>query len=347
MIIAALGVAIFTGILCIFSIWTRTKRKTWEGEKVVHLPFYLAVIGMVCGGILCVPTIVCALDGEWMFAFFGAVVLVCDSMMAAYLNCVIWYDDKGFLTRNFFGVKRECLFSEVEGIRTGKDRRIFFHGHSVLIDEISCGGDAFIEAVDRGHKRMTGRWVPASTSFKRKWDPMNGHIDYPWFYFSLWVFLGLICVATPIMIAVSMTGETDPADVTMYRVTFTEYEVDGSELHLYAEGEDVPFIIDYYQNYGDVLPSPEQLCDGHTYLVGTTGKGQYVKYLSDESGGEYITYETERQVYRDSQRGASLFLGIFSLLGVAFCYYGIAVARNPERYSDRFRRLFYKDGYLH
>lgn len=33
--------------------------------------------------------------------------------------------------------------------------------------------------------------------------------------------------------------------------------------------------------------------------------------------------------------------------GIYFCCMGIAVARHPERYSEKVRRLFYKDGCLH
>ena len=53
------------------------------------------------------------------------------------------------------------------------------------------------------------------------------------------------------------------------------------------------------------------------------------------------------QAYQDSQRVAVWILCVVAPIGVYFCYLGIAVARNPERYSKKVRRLFYKDGYLH
>lgn len=347
MIIAASIVAALTFVLCFVCIVARQRRKDWEKEKIVHLPFFLAAVGMICGGILSVPTVVCAFDGEWMSVFFGVVVLGCDSMMVAYLNCIIRYDDKGFLARNFFGIKRQSGYAEVEGIRLGKDRRIYFQGHSVLVDEISCGGDEFVEAIDKGYKRATGKWVPTSASFNRKWDPMNGHLEYPWVYFVLWIVIGLFCVALPVFMVLIMTSETDPADIVVHNVQFSSYKVEDGSLKLYAEGEEDPFEIGYYKNYGEILPDPEVLCNGETYYVGVEGERHYVKSLMGTNGTQYITLESERQVYRDSQRIAVWIICAISPIGVCFCYLGIAVARNPERYSQKIRRLFYKDGYLH
>jgi hypothetical protein len=216
MLIAASLIAAFNILLGIASFLTKQKRKNWEQENVVYLPFYIAGVGIVCGTILSIPTVVCAIDGDWMFAFFGVVVLVCDCMMAAYLNCVIRYDDKGFIAQNIFGIKRECSYGDVEGIRSGRDRRIYFQGHSIMIDEISCGADEFVDALDKGHKRATGKWVPSSTSFRRKWDPMNGHLDYPWAYFILWVTMGLFCAALPVFMFFVMTSETDPSDMVIF-----------------------------------------------------------------------------------------------------------------------------------
>lgn len=347
MLIAAILIAAVNILFGIASLLARQQRKEWAQENLVYLPFYLAGVGIICGIILSIPTVVCAIDGDWMFAFFGVVVLACDCMMAAYLNCVIRYDDKGFTARNIFGMKRLCRYGEVEGIRSGRDHRIYFQGHSILIDEISCGADEFLDALDKGYKRATGKWVPISTSFRRKWDPMNGHLDYPWVYFVLWVAMGLFCAALPVLMYYVMTSETNPADIVIHDVQFSAYEIDGGSLMLYVEGEEQPYEIGYFQNYGEVLPSPDTLCSGEVYSVGVVGEHHYVESLTGSDGTKYITLETERQVYRDSQRTAAWILCVVAPIGVYFSYLGIAVARNPEKYSEKVRRLFYKDGYLH
>lgn len=338
--VGAYLIAAVNAVLAVLCLMERPRRKNWIHRNVVYLPFYLAAVGIVCGSILSIPTIACAMDGDWMFAFFGAAVIMCDSMMLAYLNCVIQYDDRGFLAKNFWGVRWECSYAEVECIRYGRDKKICFQGHSISIDEISCGGDEFIAALDKGHKRATGKWV---ASYKRKWDPMNGNVDHPWFYFILWVCLGLFCLAVPVMLFVSMTDETDPADIVLQDVQFYKYHMRKGELCLYVEGEEAPYKINCYKHYGDALPSPEKLCSGEKYVIGTEGDRNYIKVLTGVEGIQYITPEIERQVYRDSQRGAVWFLLGASVAGVFFCYMGIAVGRNPYRYSPKIRRMFYKD----
>lgn len=347
MLIAACLVAAIHIVLSISSLLARPKRKTWIYKKVVYLPFYLAGVGIICGTILSIPTVACAMDMTWGFPFFAGFVLVCDCMMAAYLNCVIWYDDQGFEAKNIFGVRRVCSYAEVEGIRSGRDRRIYFHGRHIMIDEISCGVDEFIEALDKGYKRATGKRMPFSKSFRRKWDPMNGHLDYPWAFFILWITTGLIFAALPVFMFFLMTSETDPSEITKRDVRFCAYEIDEGSLLLYAEGEEEPYEIGYFINYGEVLPAPDTLCNGKRYSVGVEGDHRYVKSLTDADGTKYITLETERQVYRDSQRAAVWILCGISPAGVVFCYFGIAVARHPERYSKTVRSIFYKKGYLH
>ena len=330
-------------LLTIACLIAKPRRKHWSREKVVYLPFYLALAGMVCGTVLGIPTVVCAMDHDWMFAFFGGVTLMCDAMMAAYLNCVIRYDDNGFTAGNLLGIRRTCRYEEVEKLRSGRDSRIYFRGHCVLIDGISYGREDFLVAVEKGYRRATGRWVPAH---KKKWDPMNGHLEHPWLYFILWVVIGLFCAALPLVMYHSMTSETDPSDITLRQVQFSRYRTDGSSLMLYAEGDDTPYEIAYYERYEAVLPTAEKLCSGETYTVGVEKDRHYVKSLTSSAGIRHITLESERQVYRDSQRTAVWFLSGAFIAGVYFSYMGIAVARHPERYSEKVRRLFYKDGFL-
>lgn len=344
MFAAALIIVLLHIVFSMVSLRARPKRKNWIQKNVVYLPFYLACVGMVCGTILSIPTVACAADQDWMFAFFGIVVLACDCMMIAYVNCVIWYDDKGFKARNFLGIKRVCSYKEVAGIRSGKDRRVYFKGHCIFIDEISCGGDEFIEALDKGYKRATGKWMP---TIQRKRDPMNGHLDHPWFYFTLWIIMGLFCVSLPVLVFVVMTSKTDPAEINVRNIQFSSYEIDDDALLLYVEGKEEPYRISYYKYHGEALPAPEMLCSGEVFAVGVEGNRYSVKSLTGADGTKYITLESERQAYRDSQKVACWILCLVSPIGIYFCYLGIAVARNPDRYSARVRSLFYKDGFLH
>ena len=144
----------------------------------------------------------------------------------------------------------------------------------------------------------------------------------------------------------SMISETDPAEVSVREVQFYRYEISDGDLNLYVKGEEDPYKIGYFEHYTDAIPTPEALCSGEKYSVGVEADRRYVVSLTGASGAKYITLESERQNYRDSQRTAVWFLSILSVLGACFCCMGIAVARHPERYSKPVQRLFYKDGFL-
>lgn len=339
MLIVSIAVAALTVMLAIRCVLERKNRKEWVRKKIVHLPFFLAGIGMGCGIVFCLPTIVCARDENWMFLFFAAFTLACDCMMIAYLNCVIRYDDKGFEARNFFGINRKCDFGDVEALRIGRDCKVYFHGHWVLIDELSTGADEFIGALDRGHKRSTGNWVPSK---ERKHDPMNGNLEHPWGYFILAIAVMIGCIAMMGIVWYSMLVDTDPSNVVIHEVQFSNYEIRQGDLLLSVEGQERPFRIDYYKDYEPILPTPEQMCNGQKFLVGVEDGYWCICSLTTPDGTELITLEMERQVYRDRNRVAVWLLTIMFLFGVWTCYMMIAVARNPERYPTWVRRLFYR-----
>ena len=64
MLVAASLIAAFNILLGIASFLTKQKRKNWEQENVVYLPFYIAGVGIVCGTILSIPTVVCGILEE-------------------------------------------------------------------------------------------------------------------------------------------------------------------------------------------------------------------------------------------------------------------------------------------
>lgn len=143
-----------------------------------------------------------------------------------------------------------------------------------------------------------------------------------------------------------MTSETAPANVIVRSVQFSRYDVESETMLLYADGEDKPYKIAYYKDYGDILPSAREFCNGQRYAVGVEGEDRNICTLTGADGFKYITLESERQVYRNNQRVAAWIISVAAVFGVYFCYLGIAVARHPERYSKFVRRMFYKEGTL-
>lgn len=321
--------------------WRRRKRMKWD--NVVHLPFFLAVIGIIGGNLFAVPTVICGFDGNGGTVAFALFTLGCHCLTVAYLNCIIWYDDEGFVARNFLGIRRQCTYAEVEGMRNGKDYWLYFKGHRILVDEMAHGGRDFIKAVKRGYSAShNGRMLMASHTYGRKIDPMNGNIENPWLYFCIWVGMMLMCVFLLVGMVISMAAKpSDMEELVFSQMTFTSWKKDDGELHLTVPGREEAVRIFGYRGYGELLPSPEELCNGEIFVVGLDGK--YIESLTGADGTVYITPELERQIYHKTQDVAGVILTVFSVFGIVFSIVGIDVARRPERYGAKFKRIFYQD----
>ncbi len=339
--------AAFTVLLGTGCILTREKRRQMSKRGTVQLPFGMAVIGMIGGAAMSIFAIGFSKEGILPVVIFSLFILLSQSLMLGYINCTITYDSKGFTARNIFGIQRDCLYSQVTGVREGKDCWVYFGGHRILVDECSEGGEEFRTTLRKYYTAQTAGLLP---EYPRRWDPMNGHIEYPWVYFILWIVMAVSCLGLMGLPIYSLTVETDPAELTPHTLTFTEYKIDNrdKELLLYAPGCENPFRIYCYQDYRDGRITPEALCSGETYTVYTKGpKGLGIRRLVNSKGIELISIEQEREVYRNRQRPAAIFMLILGPVGFVFSVFGIALTRNPDRYPDWVRKLYYKDGYLH
>ena len=343
MLILGLATAAVSLLLSGLAIWQNGMRKRMKLDQVVHLPFFLAVIGILCGNIMAIPTVICAINGNGGTIAFALFTIGCHSLTVAYLNCVIWYDEKGFAARNFLGIRRQCTYAEVEGLRTGKDQWLYFRGHRILLDEMAIGSKKFIGMVKKGYSAAHGgRMLMASCNYRRKKDPMNGNIQNPWLYFCIWIGMMLLCGAMLVVGVISMTGKPTPMEeLSFHQMTFTDWKGEDGELHLTVSGREEAVRIFGYRGYGDLLPTPEELCGGEIFTVGLDGK--YIESLTGADGTVYITPELERQIYHKTQDIAWVIMMVFFAAGIAFSIVGIDVARRPERYGTKFKRIFYQD----
>ncbi|MBR5474372.1 MAG: hypothetical protein IKU83_03065 [Lachnospiraceae bacterium] len=312
----------------------------------ITLPYSQAVIGMV-GAIFFFVLAMISVWEQNMITFYGLLsfVLLSDCLMIAYLNCEIIYDREGFRARNFWGIVRECKYSEIEGIRNNGDYRIYFRDHSLLVDKSAIGGEWFIKTAIDGYREAIGKQLPISPTYRCRWDPMNGHVDHPWFFFITYLALGLSCIVMLILIAFALFYNYDVSEIEKYNTIFLKYEIEKKDLRLYNENETV--VIFDYETYGNQFPSPEQLCSGEMYLVGHLKERDGVVSLEGANGEIYITPEMERQIYREKEAPIGIALIIMLLVFAINCWLAIVVGRNPDRYSEKLKRRFYQEGILH
>jgi len=265
--------------------------------------------------------------------------------MIAYLNCMIRYDDRGFEAKYFFGYKHKGRYTDVEGVRsTSNNYRVYFKGHSVSVDKLG-GGSEFIEELRRQYKRRRGVGVEVSPFYRAGWDPMNGNLENPWLYFVIYAFLAVLTAAIFGLILYSMNAKTDISELEVRNATFSEYKIDGEDLILYSNEYEMPFEIDYYKSYGEVFSEPQSFCDGKSYeLYVTEGSYFYFIYsMTDKENIEFITIKSQHQVYVKNNIIPAYIMGVFCVGCFVFAIMGIIVARNPDKFSIKVKRMFYKD----
>ena len=95
----------------------RRPKKTEKGK--VCLPIALAIVGVICSAAFLIPTFICAFSDESKETapVFLVLSMLCASLIVAYINCRIYYDEEGFTAKNFFGIKRRFSYDQITGIK--------------------------------------------------------------------------------------------------------------------------------------------------------------------------------------------------------------------------------------
>ena len=113
--------------------------KETETEEV-HLPNFFLILGLICSVIFLIPTIITAFLAEpiWIPIIFFTLSLIGSCFIIAFANCRVYYDEDGFVAKNFFGIKRKFTYDQVTAIKENMHEDYIYIGKSkVMIDEIS------------------------------------------------------------------------------------------------------------------------------------------------------------------------------------------------------------------
>lgn len=168
--------------------------------------------------------------------------------------------------------------------------------------------------------------------FNKDWEPFNGMAHRPWLMFFGQIICILIWLAGLILLGVSSYTPSSEANTILLETQFSSYSVDGRELHLHtSDGE--TYKINVYQFYEGLFDDPAFLCNGNTYQIWIADQG-YIDVMESTEGHQYITFESEREAYRRSNKGTDVLLFVLLLLNILFFVLALVVSRNPEWYPN-------------
>ena len=166
--------------------------------------------------------------------------------------------------------------------------------------------------------------------FNIDWEPFNGIAHRPWLMFWGLIFSIIAWVAGLFLCIFAGYNITSENETTLVVTSFVTYETSKNKLHLSAPTGEA-YIINSYNYYNGYFDNPAFLCDGETYTIWISNAG-YIRSMTDSTGNHIITFESEREAYRNSQRIAVVLMTVILLMTITYFVLALVVSKNSEWY---------------
>ena len=339
---------IVSGLLAVL----RQPKKAKKGK--VYLPALLAIIGIIDCTVFLIPTLITAFTEEtpWISLAFLAFSLFGAAIIVAFVNCRVSYDQDGFVAKNFFGIKRKYTYDQVTAIKEGMHEDYLYVGkRRIMIDEFAIGGAEFIGFVAKKYRTIhDGRALPVVR--KTKGDIFNGNVEDVFGFMFAYISVGVLILIFAIFLAWhAFLTPYSVENTTEQRVSFESYTVEKTGIRLAASDNRIYSVRTVGKDYD--TKRIKALCDGETaYTV-------YVKEITPDDGENYysvkaikqedsyiLSFEESNAQHRQEYWVLLLFPLGFAMIWGVYVFFSIKVGRNPQKYSKKVIRLFFRDGYV-
>lgn len=327
--------------------------KTPQKGKVIF-PKVFITFGSIGTVIFLIPTFITAFsDGSlWISAVFLLLAMLAASLIVAYLNCRIDYDEDGFTAKSFFGVKRRFTYDQITAVKYHMyDTALYLGKYKVVIYDYAAGRFEFHLFVKKKYRRIYKKAIPEKVNK----DIFNGNIHSPFQFVLTYIVTGVLGIGLLIAIVcwVHFSQPDSPNNTTERQVVFQACQKKGGDWILTATDGKIYKIKDAYTSLD--VAQVASLCDGKTVLttytneVSRSGHNRqfYDSVKAIVRDGEYIL--TFDQTHRFFKQGAIplilllLTLNLMLAAGFAGC---VIVGRNPSKYSKKTVLFFFRRGYL-
>jgi len=339
---------IVSGVLA----FLRQPKKAEKGK--VYLPKFFVILGLITSTIFLIPTLITAFSDEpiWVPILFFAFSLLGASLIIAFVNCRLWYDEDGFVAKNFFGIKRKFTYDQVTAIKENMHEDYIYIGkRRVMIDEFSVGRIDFIAYLRKRYRTLhKGQALPIIR--KNKHDIFNGNVDDVFGFMFAYIMIGVVIVVSAIVSVWHIYGNPCTVDNTIEQeVSFTSCIVKDDEIVLTSTDNKLYKI----RFIGEGFNSDEikSVCDGKTLLttyskeVTPDDEDDYYSIKAILNGDAYLLSFDETNRWHQEEYWPLLFFPIvFAIVWGAYVAGSIIVGRNPKRFSKKIIKLFFKDGYV-
>lgn len=175
--------------------------------------------------------------------------------------------------------------------------------------------------------------------FNIDWEPFNGMAHRPWLMFIGLILTIIAWTAMLFMCIFSGNMITLESETTLIQTNFIAYSTSRNDLHL-SSSTGKTYSIHSYAHYNGYFDDPSLLCDGEIYNIWVTKAG-HICAMTNSSGEQLVSFEAEREAYRNSQRDAIVIMATMLILNIAYFSLALIVSKNPLRYPSWLVKLLF------
>lgn len=335
------------------------RKRTHKSSGSVVLPNFVLYIGLV-DAVFCSGVLIWALiggNGTNLVALWTGIVffLLGAVLIAAYSNCRIHYDGKGFSAGNLLGIHRRFSYSDITGMRgLHRDVTLWLGRKKVRVDSLAVGREEFLDYVRYVYRcEHDGLAIPQmGGADSARSDLFHGHVEAPGEFVFVYSLVIALCLGVTVWAFFSAFKPKMDASAEK-TVSFVSASVDHRDLWL-RDSDGIDYKLKSFERYAENLDFLyAQIGEKTRFVVrydDISNRDEYYRFLLQLTGVDGTTVLSEesslRQERDSSLVAAGVGLGMALLIGAVFLE-TIRVGRHPERYSRWFVRLFFKDGYIH
>lgn len=339
---------IVSGVL---ALMRKTDKNAKKGK--VHLPKFFLVFGSVASGIFLIPTFITLFSNQpiWTSILFFLFSLIGSSLIIAYFNCRITYDENGFTSKSFWGFKRKYQYNQITGIKYSMHETYLYIGKKrVMIDEFAKGQREFISCAKKGYRKVNnGKAIPEIS--KTKNDIFNGNVEDVGGFLFAYISVAVLAVGFLIFTIVSTFLPITAENTVKHQVQFVSSVMEDDAL-IMTTTENVTYKVFGLTDSGKI-ESIKSVCNKSTLLdvyskeVNSKEKGHYftVKAIKN-NGKDILSFDETNKIHRERNWPFILMAGGMCLLWFIFVFFSIMIGRNPKKFSKRTVGLFFKNGYI-
>lgn len=324
---------------------------TPKGNTVCFSVAFLAIgiLGFILFGGFTVFMLFQKIEMRYIWAFVLIIILnlLPISIIIAYINCRIHYNDKGFTHKNFFGIKREYTYDQITGIIYAANESFLYIGEKrIMLDELQVGGKEFIFFVKKQYHKIYKNEIP---KIKPKKDIFKGNLKSPTGFLLIYGLLILLAIMVTTITSFSVFYPSSESDTEQLQVNFSSCNKVDGELVMKTTDNNY-FHLRYSDEPYDKLLT---ICSGNKLVT------VYCDKINPKHGDDYylikavkyndefvLSFDDTNRIQRQMLWPIMFVAVIIDAVVIWFIVFTIMIARNPQKYKKKTVQLFFKDGYL-